>query len=360
MAEQVNSLFQADTSLMGYYNRDFANGKWNHFMDQSHLGYTSWVDPPVNSLRAIKINQIDAGEGANMGVAIEGSDNAWPGSEGIPLLPEFDIFNNQKHYIEIFNRGKIPFNYIVSSESNWAIIDKPEGMIDADKRIMISINWDKVPEGTNKGVIKVSGPRTDIFIQLQAFKPAGISPENISGFVEGEGYVSIEAEHFSLNKSLENSRWNRIEDYGHTLSAMRAEAPSDSPPAVPGENSPCLEYKMYLFNPGDFELTSIFSPTLNFIPDRPLRYAVAFDDFQPQIITLVPANYNAQNRNADWEKSVSDNARFSISNHKITAPGYHTLKIWMVDPGMVLQKIILNTGGLKPVYLGPPESFYKP
>jgi hypothetical protein len=360
MAEQVNSLFQADTSLMGYYNRDFANGKWNHFMDQSHLGYTSWVDPPVNSLRAIKINQIDAGEGANMGVAIEGSDNAWPGSEGIPLLPEFDIFNNQKHYIEIFNRGKIPFNYIVSSESNWAIIDKPEGMIDADKRIMISINWDKVPEGTNKGVIKVSGPRTDIFIQLQAFKPAGISPENISGFVEGEGYVSIEAEHFSLNKSLENSRWNRIEDYGHTLSAMRAEAPSDSPPAVPGENSPCLEYKMYLFNPGDFELTSIFSPTLNFIPDRPLRYAVAFDDFQPQIITLVPANYNAQNRNADWEKSVSDNARFSISNHKITAPGYHTLKIWMVDPGVVLQKIILNTGGLKPVYLGPPESFYKP
>ena len=42
---------------MGYFNRDFAGGKWKHFMDQSHLGYTSWADPPVNSLRAIKLKE---------------------------------------------------------------------------------------------------------------------------------------------------------------------------------------------------------------------------------------------------------------------------------------------------------------
>jgi hypothetical protein len=116
---------------------------------------------------------------------------------------------------------------------------------------------------------------------------------------------------------------------------------------------------MYLFKTGTVDVTTINSPTLNFMPDRGLQYAISFDDESPQIVTIIPENYNAQNGNRDWEKSVADNMRISRTNHTITKPGYHTLKIWMVDPGVVLQKIIVNTGGLKPSYLGPPESFKK-
>jgi hypothetical protein len=360
MAIQTRFLFQVDTSLMGYFNRDFAAGKWSHFMDQSHLGYTSWVDPPVNSLKAINLKEIDVPDAPMMAVTIEGSEAIWPGEQSNPVLPEFDIFNKQSHYIDIFNKGKNTFQFSASSDNSWIIMNKTKGTFGKDERLWITVDWNKVPGGKNSGAVKITGTGTEVTVLINAFNPIEITPESLQGFVEGEGFVSIEAEHYSKRTDAGTNRWIRIEDYGHTLSAMRATSVVDASPMVPGKDSPLLEYQMYLFNTGTLDITSIFSPTLNFMAGRGMQYAISFDDQPPQIITLVPENFNAQNRNTDWEKSVSDNARFSHSKHIINKPGYHTLKIFMVDPGVVLQKIIVNSGGLKPSYLGPPESYFNP
>ena len=139
---------------------------------------------------------------------------------------------------------------------------------------------------------------------------------------------------------------------------MRATAPVDAPAATPGKDSPCLEYPMYLFSTGTAEVTATVAPTLNFLPRRALRMAVSFDAETPQVVTLVPPDYVAQNANLDWEKCVGDNARHVRTMHALAKPGYHTLKVWMVDPGVVLEKLVVNLGGEKPSYLGPPESYH--
>ncbi len=357
MANQTRLLFQADTVLMGVFNRTLAGGKWDHFMDQTHLGYTSWVDPPVNSLRALKLKEIVIPSAAKMGIAIEGSESVWPGSDKPPALPEFDNFKKQSRYIDIFNKGKTSFEFTTEVSGEWITINESSGKIEKEKRIIVSIDWTKVREGKSPGIIKITGAGTEVKIGLSAFKPSDITPETLKGFIESDGVVSIEAEHFTKKTDTGDRHWIKIEDYGHTLSAMRASANVDALPATPGKDSPCLEYQMYLFNTGKLEIISTLSPTLNFIPDRSLKYAISFDDETPQIVTAVQADYNAQNRNTDWEKTVRDNARFITTKHTLTNPGYHTLKIWMVDPGVVLQKVIVNTGGLKPSYLGPPESY---
>jgi hypothetical protein len=358
MASKTRELFQADTTLMGFFNRTFANAKWNHFMDQAHLGYVSWADPPVNSLNAIKLKEIIVPVAAKMGIAPEGSEIILPATDKKAALPDFDVFNKQAHFIDIFNKGKTPFEFSIEVSGAWIHVSELSGKIEKDKRIWISIDWTKVSQEKSLGTVRISGAGNIATVFVNAFKPKDITPEQLKGFVEGEGVISIEAEHFTGNIEYGKRQWKRIEDYGQTLSGMRAEAEADSPPAIPGTDSPHIEYQMYLFSTGKFEVTSTFSPTLNFMPGRPLRFAISFDEEGPKTITLVPDNYDAQNRNTDWEKTVRDNARRVTSTHTINTTGYHTLRIWMIDPGVVLQKIVVNTGGLKPSYLGPPESFY--
>jgi Glycosyl hydrolase family 115/Gylcosyl hydrolase family 115 C-terminal domain len=359
-AAETRALFQADTALMDHFNRTLAGGKWDHFMDQPHLGYTTWRDPPRNSLDAIKLTEIAVPETAAMGVAVEGSAAAWPSAGPVATLPQFDTFNRQRHYIEVFNQGMTPFEFTATVSESWIKLSQSKGTVGKDQRLWVEIDWSKEPAGAAAGTVKLAGAGCEISVQVSAFNPVEMARDSLEGFVEGEGVVSIEAEHYSRKTDVGASRWIKIEDYGHTLSAMRATAPVDTPSATPGKDSPCLDYRMYLFSPGRAEVTAILAPTLNFISRRELRLAVSFDDEPPQTVTLVPQDYIAQHGSMDWEKCVGDNARLVRTMHMLTEPGYHTLKLWMVDPGVVLEKLVVNLGGVKPSYLGPPESYWRP
>jgi len=53
---------------------------------------------------------------------------------------------------------------------------------------------------------------------------------------------------------------------------------------------------------------------------------------------------------------VSNFSTYNITTHPIMASGAHTLNLWAVTPSITFQKLVLNLGGLRDSYLGPPES----
>jgi hypothetical protein len=111
---------------------------------------------------------------------------------------------------------------------------------------------------------------------------------------------------------------------------------------------------MYLFGAGDVAVRAIVSPTLD-VRAAGLRYAVSFDDQPPRIVNIA-----ADTTLRAWERWVSDNAIVTATHHHLSAPGTHVLHFWMVDPGVVLQKLVVERGAVRPSYLGPPESFRRP
>lgn len=351
LASEAHALFQLDAELSSYYNHTLAGGKWDHMMDQTHIGYTFWNEPPVNNMP--KVAQIDLPDIANMGIAVEGSEFAWPGAPGQPALPQFDVFNQQRFYIDIFNRGKIPFMFTATATVPWIVVSDPQGRVEQEKRIWINVDWRRAPQGLGHGSLTVStNSGQNVAVKFEAFRPASPSPQKLEGFVEGDGYVSMEAEHYTKKVEGASARWEKIDDLGRTLSSMTV-FPVTAESLLPGQHAPCLEYRMYLFHSGAVTVEAILDPTLNFVPGRGLRYAVSFDDEPPQVVDVL-----ANNNPEAWATSVKDSVRKVSSIHNIANPGYHTLKFWIVDPGVVLQKIVVNLGGVKPSYLGPPESYH--
>jgi hypothetical protein len=358
-AEQAGKLFQADADLSAYYNHTLAGGKWDHMMDQKHIGYTSWQDPPTNYMP--KVIQTDVPTNAAMGVSVEGATLAWPnGTNGQlrPVLPEFDVFNQPRHYIDVFNKGQTPFEFSAEPHSSWIVLSATHGTIEKEQRIWISIDWNKAPKGSKSSFVKITGADAKaVTVKVELFNPEKPTRDSVHGFVEADGFVSIEAAHYTKKIDAVAAHWVNIPDYGRTRSGMTI-FPVTTQSVTPPEDSPCLEYQMYLFHPDNIAVEAVLSPTLNFVAGRGLRYAISFDDQPLQVVTAAPKNFTAGDGNRDWEETVEEGVRKVESTFTLKRSGYHTLKFWMVDPGIVLEKLVVNLGGVKPSYLGPPESYH--
>jgi hypothetical protein len=108
---------------------------------------------------------------------------------------------------------------------------------------------------------------------------------------------------------------------------------------------------VHLVSSGEVTVDLHCAPSLDFQSGDGLQLAVSFDDAPPQIVKL-----DTWQTLQTWEKSVGDGIRIVSSKHTISNPGQHVLKFWMVTPGVVLERLVINAGGVKPSYLGPPES----
>jgi hypothetical protein len=352
LAQLAKSLFLRDSLLSRQYNQEMSDGKWNHLMDQTHIGYTSWQEPHYNVMPVVYTPDLAANTSSSWGVAIEGSNSWWPAADTArALLPAFNPYQYSDHYIEIFNRSSTPFTYSIRPGAPWIKLGPADPHIDEEQRIWINVDWARAPSGRQQAPLIVTGPDgVTVTVIVTTDNPIAPKPGRFRGFIETDGYVAIEAEHYAKAITGTDVRWQTIPNLGRTLSGVEA-SPVTTPAQTPGGNSPHLEYQLYLFDTGTISIQAWFSPILAF-NRHPIHYAISFDDETPQIIDLSSGN---EDRGV-WDKMVGDNIRISLSAHMISHPGAHLLKYWLIDPGPILQKIVVDAGGVKPSYLGPPES----
>jgi hypothetical protein len=257
-ADRVLLDYKKDSLLSVQYHQT-ANGKWNHMMDQTHIGYTYWQQPPRNKMPNVTYVTTDS---VNRSSRVVAENVMLSETEADPMTP------------------KLPLN----------------------------------------------------------------------SFIERDGYVSMEAVNTSKRISSANLQWKVIPDIGRTGSGITT-FPVTALVTI-ASNSPHLEYEFYSYDSANAKINLYFSPTLNFRNDEGLKYAISIDNETPQIFSLNKEDNNVRT----WEGWVANNIIIKTSEHKLSKPGKHVIKYWMISPAVVLQKIVVDFGGMTPSYLGPPQT----
>lgn len=177
------------------------------------------------------------------------------------------------------------------------------------------------------------------------------SPVENDNVWPGSGSFAIEAEHHVEAVGGNGVGWITIPHLGRTLSGVTTTSDTFPPVEHPGGSSPHLSYEVRLDRAGPVDMLVYASPGLDISGHGPQRYAVSIDDGAPQIVNLLAGDTEAK-----WGRAVADNIRIGRTRIEVAAPGRHIVKLWLVDPNVVFQRLVVTRGLLPASYLGPPES----
>jgi hypothetical protein len=295
------------------------------------------------------VSEVRARVGASMAIAVEGSEVAFPSYGAKPaVLPTLDVVRPGTRWIELFNRGDAAYTYKITADQPWVTIDAPSGSVSHTVRVNVGANWAQVSAGRSTASLRIeasTGEQITVSLPMSNVAP----PKGFRGFIESDGHVAIEAPHFTRAVNQRDASWQPLPGFGRTVGAVTV-FPVTAAERQPDNSAPRLEYDVYLTTTGEVQMTLDCAPSLDFQSGAGLRVAVAIDDAAPQILKL--DTWNQQN----WNQAVAEGIRRVTARQSVDRAGKHTVKIWMVTPGVVIERIVLNTGGLRPSYLGPPES----
>lgn len=352
---EVKALHDSLKLITDGYNA-LLGGKWKYMMslEQDYGGHASYFMVPL-----MEEEYVPEG-GPMMALQPEGED-VDKGVSSYHELPAFNPYGRRGHWIDVYNQGTGEMSWTATPSADWIVLSKRSGKVAEGERVTVSVDWDKVPQGERVGgdITFACGGREDKVL-VSVFNPASPSPEELKElFVEEDGYVSIPAADFHRKFESDDIKMSVLPGLGVGGSdALRLGEPTAPLQMYRSADVPRVEYDFYTFNAGYYDVYTYVLPTFPLHAERDYKlpehtnsdtkYSVRIDDGSISTPSTSAIEYSQT-----WYDSVLKNCRVNKSTLYVKKPGKHTLQIRCGDPGTVIQKIVINTGGLKRSYMGP-------
>lgn len=333
-----------------YFNTKLAGGKWKYVMSMSPRDLAVYQLPDVPAIRIDSTNP--------WSVAPEGyvtKDSALLKGNTSLMLPPFDNYNKQQFFVDVFLSTSQPVNWTATVSKAWIRLSKNKGWLGAEngkkqERLWIDIDWSKLTEGNAKGFISFEADGRKMVVNIQASKITKPELTGYKGFLENNGFVSMKAMNFTRQTTTPSNQWKRVNDLGYTGNVLEAfpltirRKPLTDTAAI-GQTNAVVEYDFYTFTAASPSVHVFALPTHPLNDNYRVRYAASVDNGPLQVVDM-----KTFGRSEEWKQNVLRNRAEQKIIFPFLSAGKHTLKIHCVDPGVMLDEIQIDMGGLKKGY----------
>lgn len=355
VGDNVRKYYGELETLTAIYN-DQLGGKWNGMMPLKMGGPTTyWQLPPLET--------IDIPAEPAFGIQAEGED-VQHGVRSYNALPCFNPYLRRAYHVDIYNKSTQPLAWTLATSAPWIIVSKTSGETATEDRIVVAVDWARAPAGVVNllGTIEITANTTKRHVLVSAFNPAVPAREEVSGlYIEDNGCVSIPAIGYNRKNESHRIKMRTIHNLGYEDKCIQFGNPTQRKSSPTNLDSPYLEYDFYTFHAGPVDIYSYALPTFPLYEnpdfsghettDIHTRFGLRIDDGA----ILAPTSSSFEYAK-DWYESVLRNCAIRKTTLYIDKPGKHTLRVIVGTPGVVLQKFVIDLGGMKRSYMGPPST----
>jgi hypothetical protein len=340
LAGDVKAYDDSISMITKRYN-SLLNGKWEDMMTVPRRR------PQLPPLDSIKL-----ADKAKMGIFVQGSQDL----TSYHILPRFNPYTDRAYKVVVYDKGKNPISWKAKTNNSWLELSKSKGRTNTQNKIWVSVNWDKAPTGKDvKGKIEISSGSNTEEIYVSVFNPKSPSVKSLKGIsVEDNGVVSIYPGNISHKIEKRGSKVHLIKQLGYEGESVQLGKMTDKK----GKKATAAEYDFYSFSAGSATIYTYALPLFPKNKNHKTRYGVKIDNGS-YTHWMTTGSHDVTEHSFRWQQNVLRNSAVNSTTISIDKPGKHTLKLIAGDPGMIIQKIVIDFGGLKRSYLGPPSTIVK-
>ncbi|MBO9203195.1 MULTISPECIES: glycosyl hydrolase 115 family protein [Niastella] len=350
-AAQSKAAYDSIIKETEYYNHVLSGGKWKNMMSMKPRNLPVYQE--------LEIPTLSIDRSAGWSIVPEGfvtkDSSLIPGNE--TLLPAFDNINRQRYFIDVFLNDNKPVDWKATVSDNWIRLSKKSGSLSGEwgknqVRIWVDVDWNKV--GMKKeltGKVLFTGGGKQMEVNIRCHQPFNRDHFTWGQYAENNGFVCIHPMNLQTFHKGAAYQWAPRFDLGYTGGVLEVVHSPERDPYYSlntdsiKKNSGWLAYSFDTYTAATPTITVYTIPTQPLNNKFSMRYGVSVDDGPVKVV-----DFKTVGRSEEWKENVLRNRAERTIQLPHLNKGRHSLKIYAIDPGVILDEIRIDLGGLKKAY----------